>query len=323
MAEPAYARQEQQKTTQQKGFFERWTAPAKRSSDCPDVEKLLDWIDNGNDEELTKHVDACKDCKDIMKLVEGSSAMPEENLKRFMLERQQAAQRALPVQQSSAWSDWFNYFLASPGRKFAGSVAAVAALLLITSVWWRKAEFITQKPPLQQVQIQPDYNGEVYASALKELNDSYMRLSQKAGAGQDARAEVPQLNQLLERIDRSKLSAQNKQQLEGLQARYQTMLFAKEGALKSPSDDRQRKDLRTEFYQLYSESRAQAAQPLVLSPDIAMKFQGGGIVLTDLASERQPSSQGAALSSVRAFRERSQEVANLPVQFESKQEQKQ
>jgi len=322
MAEHAYARQEQEKTNEKRGFFDRWTAPAKRSSDCPDVERLLDWIDSGDGEELKKHVDACKDCSGIMKLVEQSSRMPEENLKKFMLERQQAAQRELPVEKSSAWSDWFTYFLVSPGRKFAGAAAAVAALLLITSVWWRKAEFVTQKPPLQQVQIQPDYNDEVYASTLKKLNDSYMRLSQEVGLGQ-ARAEVPQLNQLLGHIDRTKLSPQEKQQLEGLQAHYQTMLFAKEGALKSPSDDPQRNELRSEFYQLYSKSRAEAGQPLVLSPDIEMEFQGRGIVLTDLASQRQPSSQYAVLSSVRAFRERSQEMANIPVQFESKQEQKQ
>jgi len=100
------------------------------------------------------------------------------------------------------------------------------------------------------------------------------------------------------------------------------MLFAKQGALKSASDDRQRKDLRSEFYEIYSKSRAEAAQPLVLSPDLEMKFQKGGIVITDLASYRQSSSENAALSSVKAFRERSQEVANMPVQFESKEGQK-
>ena len=52
-----------------------------------------------------------------------------------------------------------------------------------------------------------------------------------------------------------------REQMESLQASYQTMLFAKQGALKSASDDRQRKDLRSEFYEIYSKSRAEAAQP--------------------------------------------------------------
>lgn len=319
MTEHAYTRQEQE-TDSQKGFFDRFVPPAKRSGNCPDVEKLLDWIENPVGEEIRKHVAACQDCSAIMKQVTESSGMSEENLKRFMSARQQAAQRNLPLERSSALRDWFTYFLVSTPRKVAGVAAAVAAVLLVTSVWWRKAEFVTQKPPLEQVRIQPDYN-EVYASTLKKINDSYARLSQEASK-QDIHTEVPELNQLLGSIDRTKLSPQQKQQLEDLQARYQTLLFAKEGALKSASDDRQRNDLRVKFYEIYSRSRAEAAQPLVLSPDMDMRFQHGTIVITDLASYRQPSSQYAALSSVKAFRERSREVANIPVEFEPKSEQK-
>jgi hypothetical protein len=253
--------------------FDNWPAP-RGSLTCPPESTLADWIMDSETPEAQAHLPECETCRLTVEHARKAASEADGNLRTFMLNVRMQAQREAE-KHSSPWRILVNYVFASRAQT-VGAVAAVATVALIaTSGLWRQLGFLQSPQPVQTIVMDRDVNGELYRQALTELRDSYSAISRGSGSKTSTVTQIDQLNQVLSKVDKSRLQPEQRQQLEVLQSEYQALVFDRlQPSLSSSPGGTKAQNLQTDFFSTYASYLAKGGEQLTVSPEVSVKSSG-------------------------------------------------
>lgn len=183
--------------------------PQDKEKECAPDSVLCEAANGRVDERWRRHIEECKNCAAVVRLLREAAEAPGERLQQFLALTKAKAEGTIADRETGVLEAAWAWISLSRARQMFVYGAVAALLLVAVSVSYRQY-YGNGQPDRFQLTLGEDENQKAFETSVKLLRTTVGKLDSGKVSPQDIRSEVDEINRALRRVNTEALNGSDR-----------------------------------------------------------------------------------------------------------------